>query len=44
VHVNGSDIILDGSVKTEAVRQRTNDIVMAVPGVRSVSNWLQLTD
>ena len=42
--VRGTDILLDGEVKSETARRRINDIAIAVPGVRSVSNAVRVAE
>ena len=41
--VNG-DINVRGTVKNEAERKRINDLAMAIPGVKSIANGLQVLE
>ncbi len=40
--VRDSDVIVTGDVRSEAEREKTNEIAMNVPGVRSVANALRV--
>jgi osmotically-inducible protein OsmY len=41
--VDGGDVTLTGTVRTEAERRKANEVVMNVPGVRSVANALRVS-
>jgi osmotically-inducible protein OsmY len=41
--VDGGDVTLTGTVRTEAERRKANVVVMNVPGVRSVANALRVS-
>jgi len=42
--VDGWDVTLTGDVKTETERRKANDLVMNVPGVKSVANALRVSE
>ena len=42
VSVDGSDVRLTGSVRSETERRRANSVAIDVPGVRSVANALRV--
>jgi hypothetical protein len=41
--VDDSDVIVTGNVQSDAEREKTNEIAMNVPGVRSVANALRVS-
>jgi len=42
--VDGWDVTLTGDVKTEPERRKANELVMNVPGVKSVANALRVSE
>ena len=42
--VDGWDVTLTGDVKTEPERKKANELVMNVPGVKSVANALRVSE
>jgi osmotically-inducible protein OsmY len=42
--VDGWDVTLTGVVKTEIERRKANELVMNVPGVKSVANALRVSE
>jgi osmotically-inducible protein OsmY len=41
--VDGGDVTLTGTVRTETARRKANEVAMNVPGVRSVANALRVS-
>ena len=42
--VDGWDVTLTGDVQTETERRKANELVMNVPGVKSVANALRISE
>jgi hypothetical protein len=41
--INGGDVTVTGIVRSDAEREKTNEIAINVPGVRSVANALRVS-